>query len=81
MTGKQVAWEANDVFNPAATIKDNRIYILYRAEDRSGKAIGTRTSRIGLAESNDGISMKRRTAPVMFPGNGFAKRIRMAGRM
>src|SRR4051794_5158429 len=44
MSGKQLAWEANDVFNPAATIKGNRIYVLYRAEDRSGKAIGTRTS-------------------------------------
>jgi predicted GH43/DUF377 family glycosyl hydrolase len=79
MTGKKVAWEANDVFNPAATVKDNKIYVLYRAEDRSGKAIGTRTSRIGLAESSDGISMKRRGVPVMFPGNDSQKEFEWPG--
>jgi predicted GH43/DUF377 family glycosyl hydrolase len=67
MSNKKVAWESNDVFNPAATIKGNKIYVLYRAEDKSGIAIGTRTSRIGLAESEDGITMKRRSTPVMYP--------------
>src|SRR4051812_19755582 len=54
MSSKAVHWEANDVFNPAATVKDNQICILYRAEDKSGVAIGTRTSRIGLARSDNG---------------------------
>src|SRR5664279_2811249 len=49
MTNKKLAWEANYVFNPAAAIKGNKIYVLYRAEDNTGTGIGTRTSRIGLA--------------------------------
>lgn len=79
MSKQKVAWEANDVFNPAATIKDNKIYVLYRAEDKTGKAIGTRTSRIGLAESIDGITMKRRGTPVLFPANDSQKEFEWTG--
>lgn len=79
MSKKEVAWEANDVFNPAAAIKNNKIYVLYRAEDKSGIAIGTRTSRLGLAESVDGIAMKRRSTPVMFPGNDSQKEFEWPG--
>lgn len=67
MTNKQLAWEKSDVFNPAATVKDGKIYVLYRAEDNTAVGIGSRTSRIGLAVSNDGINMKRRSTPVLFP--------------
>jgi beta-1,2-mannosidase len=67
MSGKKVAWESNDVFNPAAAIRGKKIYVIYRAEDKSGVGIGERTSRLGLAESNDGIHMKRRKTPVMYP--------------
>lgn len=79
MSCKYVAWEANDVFNPAATIKDNKIYVIYRAEDKSGIAIGTRTSRLGLAESIDGITMKRRSTPVMYPANDSQKEFEWPG--
>ena len=79
MSKKQVAWEASDVFNPAAAIKQNKIYVLYRAEDRSGVGIGMRTSRLGLAESTDGITMKRRPAPVLFPGNDSQKEFEWPG--
>lgn len=79
MSKKQVAWEASDVFNPAAAIRQNKIYVLYRAEDRSGVGIGMRTSRLGLAESTDGITMKRRPAPVMFPGNDSQKEFEWPG--
>ncbi len=79
MSKKQVAWEASDVFNPAAAIKQNKIYVLYRAEDRSGVGIGMRTSRLGLAESTDGIIMKRRPAPVLFPGNDSQKEFEWPG--
>ena len=68
MQKKQVDWESNDTFNPAAAVKNGKIYVLYRAEDKSGVAIGHRTSRIGLAESRDGIKMKRTGKPVLFPG-------------
>ena len=57
----------------------NKIYVLYRAEDRSGVGIGMRTSRLGLAESTDGITMKRRPAPVMFPGNDSQKEFEWPG--
>ena len=67
VTGKRVDWESNDTFNPAATVKDGKIYVLYRAEDKSGTGIGGRTSRIGMAETTDGTTMKRRHSPVLFP--------------
>lgn len=79
MTNKKIAWEGNDVFNPAATIKANKICVLYRAEDTTGIAIGTRTSRIGLAESMDGITMMRRPSPVLFPANDNQKEFEWTG--
>lgn len=73
MQGKKIGWEESDVFNPAATVKDGKICILYRAEDNSATGIGKRTSRIGLAESDDGIHVKRRSTPVMYPDNDNMK--------
>jgi predicted GH43/DUF377 family glycosyl hydrolase len=60
-----VLWEAKDVFNPAAVVHENKVYILYRAEDRIGKHAGT--SRIGLAESTDGLHFVRQALPVLYP--------------
>jgi predicted GH43/DUF377 family glycosyl hydrolase/lysophospholipase L1-like esterase len=61
-------WEALHTFNPAAIVRDGKIYVLYRAEDDSGAmAIGGHTSRLGLAESTDGIHFTRADAPVFFP--------------
>lgn len=79
MSQKQVAWEASDVFNPAATVKNNKIYVLYRSEDHSGEGIGMRTSRLGLAESTDGITMQRRPTPVMYPANDSQKEFEWPG--
>lgn len=67
MRKQQVKWEESDTFNPAATVKDGKIVVLYRAEDNSAQGIGKRTSRIGYAESKDGIEMKRLGNPVLFP--------------
>jgi len=69
MRKEKVKWEESDVFNPAATVKDNNIYILYRAEDNSATGIGKRTSRIGLAKSKDGIKTRRSKKPVLFPSD------------
>src|SRR5581483_2614740 len=80
MTNKPLAWEANDVFNPAATVKGNNMYVLYRAEDRSGKGIGERTSRIGIAATSDGIHLKRYTKPILFPANDKQKEFEWTGR-
>ena len=79
MRKEVIDWESNDTFNPAATVKDNKIYVLYRAEDKSGIGIGMRTSRIGLASSEDGIKMKRRNKPVMFPGEDSQKAVEWKG--
>lgn len=71
-----VAWEAFATFNPAAVVRGGRVYLLYRAEDASGREeIGGHTSRLGLAESADGVHFTRRPAPVLYPGrDGEAER-------
>lgn len=79
MTGKTVHWEANDTFNPGAVAKDGKVYMLYRAEDRSGVEIGHRTSRLGLAESEDGLHFSRREEPVLFPADDDQKEFEWPG--
>jgi predicted GH43/DUF377 family glycosyl hydrolase len=56
-----VQWEAKNVLNPTALVKDGKVYLLYRAQDSA------MTSRIGLAISEDGIHFKRETQPIFFP--------------
>ena len=68
IAGGVVHWEALHTFNPAAVVKDGKVFVLYRAEDDSGKmTIGGHTSRLGLAESSDGIHFTRMPAPVFYP--------------
>jgi predicted GH43/DUF377 family glycosyl hydrolase len=63
-----VRWEEYATFNPAAVVRDGRVVMLYRAEDASGEArIGHHTSRLGLAESADGLRFTRRETPVLYP--------------
>ena len=63
-------WEALHTFNPAAIVREGKIFVLYRAEDDSGAMqIGGHTSRLGLAESSDGI----RFTPVFFPAKDKQK--------
>jgi len=62
-----VGWEEKDVFNPATVVKDDTLFLLYRAEDSIGKYNGT--SRIGLAYSLDGYHFTRQDKPVLFPSN------------
>ncbi|HWC96980.1 MAG TPA: glycoside hydrolase family 130 protein [Candidatus Sulfopaludibacter sp.] len=72
--GKTVHWEALHTFNPAAVVRNGKIYVLYRAEDDSGEMkIGMHTSRLGLAESEDGIHFTRRAEPVFYPDNDSEK--------
>ena len=54
-------------------VKDDKIYVLYRAEDDTGNHIGGYTSRLGLASSSDGIHFDREPAPVFFPANDDQK--------
>ncbi len=63
-----VHWEALHTFNPAAAVRNGKVVLLYRAEDNTGAMqIGMHTSRLGLAESSDGIHFARRAAPVFYP--------------
>lgn len=62
-----VAWEAKDVFNPAAVVHEGKVHLLYRAEDRVGKYLGT--SRVGLAVSADGLNFQREAEPVVYPAD------------
>jgi beta-1,2-mannosidase len=63
-----VHWEEYATFNPAAVVRDGKVYLLYRAEDATGDMkIGGHTSRIGLAHSEDGLRFTRRSTPVLFP--------------
>ena len=68
-----VQWEATHTFNPAAIVKDGKVYVLYRAEDDIGKGIGGFTSRLGLAVSEDGIHFKKMSEPVLFPAEDAQK--------
>ncbi len=79
MRKKVVSWEHDHVFNPAAIDYKGQIYLLYRAEDNSGSGIGGHTSRIGLADSVDGIHFSKQKLPVLFPTNDKAKKFEWTG--
>lgn len=64
-----VSWQKADVFNPAAIVKENKVYLFTRCEDNSKAGIGGRTSRIGLCISEDGIHFKKHPEPVLFPSD------------
>ncbi|MBS1666855.1 MAG: glycosidase [Bacteroidetes bacterium] len=74
---EKVLWEEKDVFNPAIVVKDGKIFMLYRAQAKTGKPDGT--SRIGLAESSDGFHFTRREEPVLFPANDDEKKYEWQG--
>jgi beta-1,2-mannosidase len=74
INGKAVHWEALHTFNPAAIVRNGQVNVLYRAEDDSGKmVIGMHTSRLGLAQSSDGIHFTKGPSPIFFPDNDSQK--------
>jgi predicted GH43/DUF377 family glycosyl hydrolase len=70
---KIVAWQKAEVFNPAAIVRNGKINLLYRCEDNPKAILGERTSRIGLATSNDGIHFIKSKVPVLYPKNDAFK--------
>ena len=66
---KEVQWQKADVFNPGAIVKNDTVFLLFRAEDNPKAILGHRTSRIGLAYSVDGINFTKHPTPVLFPDN------------
>ena len=68
MLKTEVHWQALHTFNPAAIVRQGKVMVLYRAEDDSGQmGIGLHTSRLGLAESSDGLRFTALPAPVFYP--------------
>jgi beta-1,2-mannosidase len=60
-------WESAGTFNPAVVFHNGKYVMLYRAQDKSG------TSRLGYAESSDGIHFTRRPQPVFVPEADYEK--------
>jgi predicted GH43/DUF377 family glycosyl hydrolase len=67
----EVMWDEKDVFNPAAVVRNGKVYMIFRAEDIIGKYAGT--SRLGLAISEDGLHFSKEPAPVFYPDNDSMK--------
>ncbi len=71
---ESVQWQKADVFNPGAIVRNDTVYMLFRAEDNPKAVLGGRTSRIGLAYSTDGINFTKYPKPVLFPDqDAYAK--------
>jgi predicted GH43/DUF377 family glycosyl hydrolase len=64
-----VQWQKADVFNPGAIVRNDTVFMLFRAEDNPEAILGGRTSRIGLAFSLDGIHFTKQPEPVLYPDN------------
>ncbi len=72
LSGNSVQWQKADVFNPGAIVRNDTVFLLFRAEDDPGAILGGRTSRIGLAYSTDGLHFDKYPDPVLFPDkDGF----------
>ncbi len=73
ISNKEVKWEERNVLNPSAVVKDGKVYLIYRAQDKE------MTSRLGLAISEDGLHFKKQTAPIFFPDNDNMKNYEWKG--
>jgi predicted GH43/DUF377 family glycosyl hydrolase len=61
------SWQSAGTFNPAVVRHNGKFVMLYRAQDQAG------TSRLGYAESKDGIQFTRRSDPVLSPETDYEK--------
>ncbi len=77
LRGSAVHWEAKDVFNPAAIVRNDTVFLFYRAQDTIGRPAGT--SRIGLAWSTDGSHFVRSPVPVLYPDRDAMQRFEWEG--
>ena len=60
-------WESAGTFNPAVVVRGGKVVMLYRAQDKHG------VSRLGYAESADGVHFMRRAGPVLSPVEDYEK--------
>lgn len=70
---KSIAWSEKNVLNPAAVVKDGKVYLLYRSQDSA------MTSRLGLAVSDDGLHFTKMPEPVLFPAEDSMKKYEWKG--
>jgi beta-1,2-mannosidase len=77
LAGTEIKWAEKDVFNPAATIRNDTVFLLFRAEDVVGQYNGT--SRVGLAWSTDGYQFISYPTPILYPDNDEYKPIEWEG--
>jgi hypothetical protein len=54
-------WESAYLYNPAAIVVDDKVWLLYRAQNLSLISV------VGLAWSTDGYNFTRYTQPVLYP--------------
>ena len=66
-------WEGRNVLNPSAIVKDDLVYLIYRAQDEN------MTSRLGLAISKDGINFQKENEPIFFPSEDNMKKYEWPG--
>ena len=69
-----INWQKADVFNPGAIVRNDTVFMLFRAEDNPKAFLGGRTSRIGLAYSTDGLRFTKFPKPVLYPSNDQFKK-------
>ena len=67
LSPRGTTWESAGTFNPAVVFHNGKFVMLYRAQDASG------TSRLGYAESGDGIHFRRGVRPVLSPETEYEK--------
>lgn len=67
ITQNMVKWEERNVLNPTAVVRNDSVFLMYRAQDSLG------TSRIGMAVSIDGLNFQKMQAPVFYPDNDNMK--------
>jgi predicted GH43/DUF377 family glycosyl hydrolase len=73
ISDKMVRWEERNVLNPSAIIKDGKVYLIYRAQDKD------MTSRLGLAISDDGLHFNKQATPIFYPDNDAMKQYEWNG--
>lgn len=73
LSNKTIAWSEKNVLNPAAVVRNGKVYLLYRSQDSA------MTSRLGLAVSDDGLHFTKMPAPVLFPAEDSMKKYEWKG--
>ncbi len=75
---EKINWEKSNAFNPAAIVRNNKIVILYRGEDKN-QGIGKQTSRIGKMQSKNGLVFVKTLSPVFYPDEDEMKKYEWPG--